>query len=119
MAEYKGIKGFKVQSLASDPTVNEGQIWYNTASYALKYDAVGAGSWSSAPVVNTIEISFCKIRYFSNQEKWKLTPLQNATSFILGNALFKEILLLSKIHDLTHPRKRVMDIIKFFKPNSF
>jgi hypothetical protein len=53
MAEYKGIKGFKVQSHASDPTANEGQIWYNTASYALKYDAVGAGSWSSAPAVNT------------------------------------------------------------------
>jgi len=47
MAEYKGIKGFKVQSRASDPTVDEGQIWYNTASNALKYDTVGAGAWAA------------------------------------------------------------------------
>ena len=26
MADYKGIKGFKVQSLASDPTLVEGQV---------------------------------------------------------------------------------------------
>ena len=37
MADYKGIKGFKVQSLASDPTGPEGQVWYNTATTALKY----------------------------------------------------------------------------------
>ena len=53
MADYKGIKGFKVESLASDPTANEGQIWYNTASYALKYDAVGAGAWASGGALNT------------------------------------------------------------------
>jgi len=47
MADYKGIKGYKVQSRASDPTADEGQIWYNTTSNALKYDAVGAGAWSS------------------------------------------------------------------------
>ena len=52
MADYKGIKGYKVQSRASDPTVNEGQIWYNTTSYALKYDAVGAGAWSSGGNLN-------------------------------------------------------------------
>jgi len=53
MATYKGIKGFKVQSLASDPTVNEGQIWYNTTSNTLKYDAVGAGAWASATAINS------------------------------------------------------------------
>ena len=36
MAEYKTIKGFKVQSLASDPTLVEGQVWYNTTSNKLK-----------------------------------------------------------------------------------
>ena len=47
MAEYKGIKGFKVQSLASDPPVGvEGQVWYNTASAALKYTS-SAGTWAS------------------------------------------------------------------------
>ena len=37
MAEYKTIKGFKVQSLASDPILVEGQVWYNTTGNALKY----------------------------------------------------------------------------------
>ena len=36
MATYKGIKGFKVQSLASDTTV-EGQVWYNTTTNLLKF----------------------------------------------------------------------------------
>jgi len=53
MAEYKGIKGFKVQSLASDPTLVEGQVWYNTVGYALKYLGVGAGAWASATALNT------------------------------------------------------------------
>jgi hypothetical protein len=53
MADYKGIKGFKVQSRASDPTANEGQIWYNTTSNALKYDAVAAGAWASGGNLNT------------------------------------------------------------------
>ena len=36
MAEYKTIKGFKVQSLASDPSAPEGQVWYNTTSGTFK-----------------------------------------------------------------------------------
>ena len=36
MAIYIGIKGVRVQSLASDTTV-EGQVWYNTASATLKF----------------------------------------------------------------------------------
>jgi hypothetical protein len=39
MADYKEIKGFKVQSLASDPSATastEGQVWYNTTSNTLK-----------------------------------------------------------------------------------
>ena len=36
MATYKGIKGFKVQSLASDTAV-EGQVWYNTTTNLLKF----------------------------------------------------------------------------------
>jgi len=53
MSAYKGIKGYKVQSRASDPTANEGQIWYNTTSAALKYDTVGAGAWASGGDMNT------------------------------------------------------------------
>ena len=38
MADYKGIKGFKVQSLASDPSNPiEGQVWYNTTTALLKF----------------------------------------------------------------------------------
>jgi len=55
MATYKGIKGFKVQSLASDPTASEtvGKVWYNTAGSVLKYSAEGAGAWSSGDDLNS------------------------------------------------------------------
>ena len=55
MATYKGIKGVKVQSKASDPTASEaeGTVWYNTASTALKYAIAGAGAWASGTTVNT------------------------------------------------------------------
>ena len=52
MAEYKGIKGFKVQSLASDPTLVEGQVWYNTTTNLLKYQGLAAGTWSSSNTIN-------------------------------------------------------------------
>ena len=51
MATYKGIKGFKVQSLASDPTGPEGQVWYNTTTNVLKYQAL-VGAWASSPAIN-------------------------------------------------------------------
>ena len=38
MATFKGIKGVKVVTKTSDPSNPiEGQIWYNTASGALKF----------------------------------------------------------------------------------
>ena len=47
MATYKSIKGYKVQSLGSDPSpVTEGQIWYDTAANALKFSGL-AGAWAS------------------------------------------------------------------------
>jgi hypothetical protein len=39
MATYKGIQGYLVESLASDPSAsadNEGKIWYNSASNVWK-----------------------------------------------------------------------------------
>ena len=36
MANYKSIKGFKVQSLTADTAV-EGQVWYRTDTGALKF----------------------------------------------------------------------------------
>ena len=46
MGTYKGIKGFNVQSLASDPTLITGDIWYNTASNVYKYTA-NVGAWAT------------------------------------------------------------------------
>ena len=37
MATYLSIKGVKVQSLASDPTLIEGIVWYNTTTNVLKF----------------------------------------------------------------------------------
>ena len=37
MATYLGTKGVKVQSLASDPTLIEGVVWYNTTTTLLKF----------------------------------------------------------------------------------
>ena len=54
MATYKGIKGFTLQNLASDPTVNEGQVWYNSASGAFRLAATTAtGSWATGGSLNT------------------------------------------------------------------
>jgi hypothetical protein len=38
MSTYKGIKGYKVQSLASDPSSPlTGQLWFNTTTGVLKF----------------------------------------------------------------------------------
>tara|TARA_R110002020_G_scaffold7218_1_gene30580 strand:+ start:1321 stop:1473 length:153 start_codon:yes stop_codon:yes gene_type:complete len=38
MANYSAAKGFKVESLASDPSNPiEGEVWYNTTSNELKF----------------------------------------------------------------------------------
>ena len=49
MADYKGIKGFKVQYLSADPSdPNIGQTWYNDTSKDLKFTgATAAGAWAS------------------------------------------------------------------------
>jgi len=49
MATYKGIQGYTVQSLASDPTAEDtvGKLWYNSASNVWKISSEGSGAWSS------------------------------------------------------------------------
>ena len=38
MATYRGIKGWKIQFLASDPSnLVAGQIWYNSTTGLLKF----------------------------------------------------------------------------------
>jgi len=47
MATYKGIQGYKIDAVSSDPpSPQEGQVWYNTDSGVLKY-ATGSGAWSA------------------------------------------------------------------------
>ena len=53
MANYKAIKGFTIQTVSSDPTLIQGQVWYNSDSRKLKAAALGAGTWASGTAVNT------------------------------------------------------------------
>ena len=55
MTTYKGINGFAVQSVGSDPSpLDEGQVWYNNASYAFKLAAVTTvGTFASGGNMNT------------------------------------------------------------------
>ena len=55
MTTYKGINGYAVQSVATDPSPSdEGQVWYNNASYAFKYSTLStAGVWASGGNLNT------------------------------------------------------------------
>ena len=55
MATYKEIKGFTVQSLASDLATPgaEGQIWFNTTGNDFKTIVKVAGTWASGGTLNT------------------------------------------------------------------
>jgi hypothetical protein len=54
MAEYKGIKGFKVQYLSADPSdPNIGQTWYNDTSKDLKYTEFAAAAWATGGNMGT------------------------------------------------------------------
>jgi hypothetical protein len=55
MTTYKGINGFAVQSVASDPSpLDEGQVWYNNATYAFKLASLSTvGTWASGNNLNT------------------------------------------------------------------
>ena len=56
MADYKGIQGYSVQNLSSDPgTISEveGQLWYNSSSGKFKVAVEGAGAWATAADMGT------------------------------------------------------------------
>jgi hypothetical protein len=57
MTDYKGIQGVSIQSVASDPTLDEGQVWYNNASYALKLAAIATNSWATATSMPAVRSS--------------------------------------------------------------
>jgi hypothetical protein len=54
MATYKGIQGYSVQKLSSDPTASEaeGQLWYNSTSGKFKISVAGAGAWAAGGNIN-------------------------------------------------------------------
>ena len=56
MATYKGIQGYTVQKLSSDPTASEaaGQLWYNSSTGAYKIAVGSAGAWASGGAVVTL-----------------------------------------------------------------
>jgi hypothetical protein len=62
MADYKGIKGFKVQYLSADPSDPIiGQTWYNSTSKDLKYTgATAAGAWATGNNLNTARTQSAK-----------------------------------------------------------
>jgi len=55
MGTYKGIQGYTIQTLGSDPTVEEniGRLWYNTTSNTWKFGQQLAGSWASGGNLTT------------------------------------------------------------------
>ena len=55
MATYKGIQGYTVQKLSSDPTASdiEGQLFYNSATGKFKIGATTTAAWSSGGTMNT------------------------------------------------------------------
>ena len=55
MATYKGIQGYSVQTLASDPSPAqsvEGQLWYNSTTKTYKIATGGAGTWAAGGALN-------------------------------------------------------------------
>ena len=46
MATYKGIQGYSVKKLSSDPTASTavGQLWYNSTEGAFKVSVSGPGA---------------------------------------------------------------------------
>ena len=54
MADYKGIQGYTVQKLSSDPDKSEadGQLWYNSSAGKFKIGTSATGAWASGGDIN-------------------------------------------------------------------
>ena len=55
MADYKGIKGGKVQNFSTNPPAPIlGQVWYNETTRTINYFSSNpVGSWASSGNINT------------------------------------------------------------------
>ena len=61
MATYKGIQGYSVQNLSSDPTASsatEGQLWYNSSTGKFRVVESAAGAWASGGAMNRANAHF-------------------------------------------------------------
>jgi hypothetical protein len=97
MAEYKGIKGFKVQYLSADPSDPIiGQTWYNSTSKDLKYTGVTtAGSWATGNNLNTARSFFSRCwNSNSSFSFWwtEVPPITGATEEYDGSSLDKGLI---------------------------
>jgi len=61
MATYKGIQGYSVQKLSSDPTVEDtvGQLWYNSSTGKFRLATQGTGAWASTASIPTTGLEYC------------------------------------------------------------
>jgi hypothetical protein len=54
MATYKGIKGFNIQTVSSDPPAPfTGEVWFNSTSGTVKYFAVLSAAWATGGNLTT------------------------------------------------------------------
>ena len=109
MTTYKGINGFAVQSVATDPSpLDEGQVWYNNATYAFKLASLSTvGTWAAGGNLNTARAyagaagtqtaglffggisypSFYNVTESYNGTSWTTLPAtMNTTRYGLGSA---------------------------------
>ena len=54
MATYRGIKGFYIQTVSSEPSNPvAGQVWYNSTLGKIRAFKSGAGNWATGNACNT------------------------------------------------------------------
>jgi hypothetical protein len=91
MSEYKGIKGFSIQSLSADPAdPNIGQVWYNSTS----------GSWKVTSAYNSRFLgNWWKFEYCKRCFRWSRN----------SNSCFSVMVVL--VLDLQEQPKNIMELL--------
>jgi hypothetical protein len=72
MATYKGIKGFNIQTVSSDPPAPfAGQVWYNSTSATVKYFGI------QAAVLGLQVVLYCN-SHKRNSRSWNFKTAVNS-----------------------------------------
>ena len=100
MATYKGIQGYSVQALSSDPTAAdvEGQLWYNSNSGKFKISVAGTAAWASGNDM------------VHSRKQFAGDGTQTATIAMGGNPSYTETYngtTWSEVNDLNTPRNQL------------